>query len=426
MKNILGNVITLTVFGESHGPYIGGVIDGLPAGLKVDMEYIMKELDKRKSVSALSTPRREADIPEFISGVRPAAEDAEAARALPQYVTEGSPVAFLIRNGNTRSGDYDKLRGIALPGHADYTAEMKYDGHQDARGGGHFSGRLTAVMVAAGAILKQALEAKGIVIGSHIADLNGITDRSFVTFASVHTDAPADTTSACRNASSDTPTDTASSNTPTDAPTDANSGTIAMAGGTLADDLAKVNKMSFAVLDDVAGEAMQNRILAAREDRDSVGGILETAVTGLEPGIGEPLFSSIESELAKAVFSVGGVKGIEFGAGFGLAHMTGSEANDPFRIEDGKVVTTTNNNGGINGGISNGMPIIFRTVIKPTPSIGKVQDTVDFRTMENVRLEIGGRHDPAIIHRARVVIDSLTAFVLADLLCQRHGSDWLI
>lgn len=362
MKNIIGNTITLTVFGESHGPFIGGVLDGLPAGLSVDMEYIMKEMDKRKSVSALSTPRKEADTPQFISGVR-------------NGYTEGTPVAFIIANGNTDSSAYDNLRNIARPGHADYTAQMKYGGYQDARGGGHFSGRLTAVIVAAGAIVRQALEAKGILIGTHISDLNGITDVPF--------------------------------------------------SDDLAKDITALNDASFAVISDESAALMQERILKARSDQDSVGGILETAVTGLEPGIGEPLFGSIESELAKAIFSVGGVKGIEFGKGFGFAHMTGSEANDPFRMDGDKIITVTNNNGGINGGISNGMPVIFRTAVKPTPSIAKSQQTVDFGKMEDTQIEISGRHDPAIIHRARAVIDSLTALVIADLICQRYGYMWL-
>lgn len=364
MSNILGNLITLTVFGESHGPCIGGVLDGLPAGLAVDESYIAHYMEQRKAVSALSTPRREADVPQFVSGVR-------------NGRSEGTPLTFMIPNTGTRSSDYDALAGIARPGHADYTAQAKYNGYQDARGGGHFSGRLTAVYVAAGSVLRKALEDRGILIGSHICDLCGIKDMA----------ADQDDLSA---------------------------------------EIRRLNDMDFAVLDSEAAEKMKGRILRAREDRDSVGGVLETFITGLEPGVGEPLFGSIESEISRAVFTVGGVKGIEFGSGFDMAHMTGSEANDSFAIRDDRVITLTNHNGGINGGISNGMPVIFRTVIKPTPSIGKAQKTVNFITEEEKEIEISGRHDPAIIHRARVVIDSLAALVIADQLCMRHGREWLI
>lgn len=364
MSNTLGQAIKLTVFGESHGPYIGGVIDGLPPGLKIDEDYISAEMAKRRSVAALSTPRREADVPQFISGVRAG-------------FTEGTPLAFLIANSNTRSSDYDKLRGLARPGHADYTAHIRYDGYEDARGGGHFSGRLTAVIVAAGAILRHALESKGILIGSHIADLAGIKD------------------------------DPLNSEEP-------------------AADIRRLNSMDFAVLDENAAAEMQERILKAREASDSVGGVLETWITGLDAGIGEPLFDSFESELSKAVFSIGGVKGIEFGSGFEMAHMLGSEANDEFAMKDGRVITLTNHNGGINGGITNGMPVVFRTVIKPTPSIAKAQRTVNYINAEEARIEITGRHDPAIIHRARAVVDAAAALVTADLICRQHGSRWLV
>lgn len=363
MSNTIGNTIRLTLFGESHGPCVGGVIDGLPAGLPVDTEYIMKEMAKRRSASAISTPRREADVPEFLSGVI-------------DGHTEGTPVAFLIRNGSKNSSAYDHLKGIARPGHADYTAEMKYHGFQDANGGGHFSGRLTAAVVAGGAIVRQALEAKGILIGSHISELAGIEDE-------------------------------------------------AIDWSCTEDVLRSLNDKEFAAVSDTAGRAMIKRIMQARAENDSVGGILETVVTGLEAGIGEPVFGSIESELSRALFGVGGVKGIEFGCGFGFARMTGSEANDPFAVSEGKIVTLTNNNGGINGGISNGMPVVFRTAVKPTPSVSLKQQTVNFETMEEVEIEIGGRHDPAIIHRARVVIESLTALVIADLICQRYGYEWL-
>ncbi len=363
MKNTIGHVLTLTLFGESHGEAIGCVLDGLPSGLKVDEAYIAKQMDLRRAAGSLSTARREADLPRFVSGVK-------------DGFTEGTPLTILIDNTNVRRSDYDAMRYTARPGHADYTAELRYDGYQDASGGGHFSGRLTAPLVAAGAILRQALEEQGILIGSHIRSLHGIAD----------------------------------------APFDPNA---------LASQIAGLNAKPFAVLDSSAGESMMQAIEKAREEQDSLGGVLETAVCGFPGGIGEPTFGSVESRLAEAMFSIGAVKGIEFGAGFAFADMKGSEANDAFRVQDGRIVTETNHNGGINGGITNGMPIVFRTVIKPTPSISRPQNTVNFSTMENTELEIHGRHDPAIIHRGRVVVDCMTAFILADMLCEDSGRNRL-
>ena len=363
MNNTLGKIISLTVFGESHGPCIGGVIDGLPAGLEVDAEYIGRELERRRSLPAISTPRREADVPEFLSGVRDGR-------------TEGTPVAFTIANANVKSSDYDELASVARPGHADYSAELKYGGFQDARGGGHFSGRLTAVIVAAGAIVKNALEDKGIVIASHISELASVRDEAMDPSAAKE-----------------------------------------IAEG--------LRKKQIACISDAAADEMIEKIKEASGGGDSVGGIIETVVCGIPAGTGEPMFASTESELARALFSIGGVKGVEFGAGFETARMRGSEANDAFRIKDGRVVTATNNNGGINGGITNGMPVVFRTAVKPTPSIGKEQESVDFRKMENVSLCIKGRHDPAIVHRAVAVVDAMTALVIADLLCMRYGNLWL-
>jgi chorismate synthase len=363
MRNTLGNLITVTLFGESHGECVGAVIDGLPAGIKIDMDYINREMNKRRSVSAISTARSEEDIPHFVSGVK-------------DGFTEGTPVTVLVENTDAKPADYERMKSIARPGHADYTAQVKYRGYQDASGGGHFSGRLTAPLVAVGSIVRKALEDKGILIGTHIDSLNGIEDYDFN-------------------------------------------------WDDLENDLRTLNDRQFAVLNDEMAERMMERIKSAREDKDSVGGVLETVISGLPAGIGEPSFSSVESELARAMFSIGAVKGIQFGAGFRFAKMTGSEANDPFRVVDGKIVTLTNNNGGVNGGITNGMPVVFSTVIKPTPSIGKLQETVNFETMENVELEIKGRHDPAIVHRARAVVDALTALVIADLICIEKGTGWL-
>ena len=363
MNNTIGNLITLTVFGESHGPAIGGVLDGLPPGLPVDEAYIASQMDLRRAVGKISTGRHEADVPEFLSGVK-------------DGMTEGTPLAFIIRNTNVKRSDYDSLSETARPSHADYTGHVKYCGYQDASGGGHFSGRLTAVLVAAGAILRQALEQKGILIGTHIRSLHGIEDDPF-------------------------------------------------GQDELTDQISALNGKDFAVLNDETGRQMITEIEHAASHHDSLGGILETAVAGLPAGIGEPMFDSLESRLSHALFSIPAVKGIEFGSGFALAGMYGSEANDAFGIENGNVITLTNHNGGINGGISNGMPVVFRTVIKPTPSIAQPQKTVNFKTMEETEITITGRHDPAIIHRARVVQDAVCALTLADLLVQRFGLLWL-
>lgn len=361
MKNTFGNNLSVTLFGESHGDAIGAVLDGVAPGIAVDMEYINKILTLRKGLDAVSTPRREQDEIEIISGVF-------------NGKTTGTPICIVIKNNDTRSKDYSATKDLARPSHADFTAESKYSGFQDYRGGGHFSGRITASLCAAAGIIIPALQKKGIIIGSHISECAGIKDRDFV---------------------------------------DINADINALAG------------KEFAVLDDKKGERMIDAIKQAKADGDSVGGIVETAVTGLPAGLGEPWFDSIESVLSHAVFSVPGVKGIEFGKGFEITRMTGSAANDCFANKDGVIVTETNNSGGINGGITNGMPIIFRTAFRPTPTIAKAQNTVNIKTGENAVLEAKGRHDPCIVHRAKVVVDSVTALALADLLITRYGTDWL-
>ncbi len=362
MSNILGKNLTLTLFGESHGEAIGAVLDGLPGGVRIDPSYMQEMMDQRRAVGALSTGRHEADAVQILSGVK-------------DGYSEGTPIALIIANTNVKRKDYDALKDVARPGHADFAGDVKYNGYEDSSGGGHFSGRLTAPIVACGSIARKMLEEKGIYIGSHIAVLHGIRDRAF---DEEH----------------------------------------------LKEEIDIVNHRAFAVLDEEQGECMKAEIEKSREQCESVGGILDTAVVGLEAGIGEPAFDSLESGIAKAIFSIGAVKGIAFGKGFGFADMYGSEANDAFAIQDDQVVTTTNHNGGINGGISNGMPIRFHTVIKPTPSIAKKQNTVNYRTKEETVLEIHGRHDPAIIHRARVVVDSVTALVVADYLMERHGREY--
>ena len=361
MKNVYGNSITITLFGESHGAQIGAVLDGLAPGIEVDMDFIRKQLELRKPHGKISTQRVEADEPNIVSGVF-------------EGRTTGTPICILFENSNTKSKDYSKTKNLMRPGHADFSAVEKYHGFADYRGGGHFSGRITTPIVAAGAILIHALQKKGIHIGSHIRKCGSIEDRAFQNYGS---------------------------------------------------DIEALNGKLFPVLDDKIAEEMHAYMVQAANEGDSVGGVLETVVTGVPAGVGEPWFDTMESMLAHALFSVPAVKGVEFGEGFRFADMKGSEANDAFEIREGKVVTKTNHNGGINGGITNGMPIQFQTVVKPTPSIYKKQETVNIESMENAMLQIEGRHDPAIIHRARVVVDSMTAIVLADMLALRFGTDWL-
>ena len=361
MKNTFGSSVAVTLFGESHGEYIGAVIDGLAPGIDVDEAYISHMLDLRRPSGKISTPRQEQDAFQIVSGVI-------------NGKTTGTPITILIPNENVKSGDYAQMRTAARPSHADYTAQCKYHGYQDARGGGHFSGRITAALVAAGAICKCALEKKGILIGTHVKRCAGISDRDFEDLPS---------------------------------------------------DIQAVNKKTFAVLDASCEEKMKDAILQAAADGDSVGGVLETAIIGMPAGVGEPWFDSVESQLAHMMFSIPAVKGIEFGAGFAIADMRGSAANDPMRMQNGRVVTTSNHNGGVNGGITNGMPIILRTAIKPTPTIFKPQETIDFQDMTDTVLSPKGRHDPAIVHRARVVQDAAAAIVMCDALAMRFGTDWL-
>ena len=361
MKNTFGSSVAVTLFGESHGEYIGAVIDGLAPGIKINHGYIAHMLDLRRPHGKISTSRKEADEYKIVSGVV-------------GDITTGTPITLLIPNENVNSGDYTQIKALARPSHADFTAECKYHGFQDFRGGGHFSGRITAALVAAGAICKCALEQKGIYIGTHIKKCAGVFDRDF-----------------------DDPTE----------------------------DIALLFKKTFAVLDEASGDRMREAIALAVSECDSVGGILETVVIGVPEGVGEPWFDTVEGMISHMMFSVPAVKGIEFGAGFAISDMRGSEANDPMRIEKGKVVSLTNNNGGINGGITNGMPIVFRTAVKPTPTILMPQNTVDFKTMQESVLQPKGRHDPAIVHRARAVQDAATAIVLCDALALRYGTDWL-
>ena len=358
MKNIFGSSVTVTLFGESHGPSVGAILDGISPGIPVDEAFIAHQLTLRRPADGLSTARRESDAFVIESGVY-------------RGKTTGTPLCIRIPNAAQHSSDYADY-GKARPGHADYTAYEKYHGFEDPRGGGHFSGRITAALVAVGAIALSALKRKEILLGTHILRGAGVSDRSF---------------------------------------------------GNYKTDLNLLSNKVFPVLDGGAEDRMKNEILRMREKGDSVGGILETAVIGLPAGLGEPWFDTVEGLLSHALFSVPAVKGVEFGDGFALADGVGSLTNDPFRLEDGRIVTSKNSNGGINGGITNGMPLLFRCAVKPTPSIFLPQKTVDFVKKEEIDHQIKGRHDPFIAHRARVVVDSVTALVLCDLLIGRCGTD---
>ena len=362
MADWTGNNIKLSIFGTSHGPYIGASIDGLPAGIKVNEDSIRKALSLRRPGGKISTARVEQDEFEIISGVF-------------NGYTSGDCLTVIIANSDTRSKDYSELKIKPRPSHADYSANVKYDGFNDYRGGGHFSGRLTAAIVALCAIIRDVLSFKGITVGSHIRSIGEIEDGR-LSFKK--------------------------------------------------EELDYLNEQYFAVLNEETKDKMIKLIEEARNSQDSVGGIIETAVLGLPCGIGEPYFDSVESRLASLIFSIGGVKGVEFGSGFDISRMYGHEANDEFVYDNGTVITLTNHNGGINGGITNGMPLVVSTAIKPTPSISRVQRTVNLQTGENCELEIHGRHDPCIVHRARIVVDSLICFGLLDLCISEYGKRWCL
>ena len=357
-----GKAIEVTLFGESHGKSIGIVINNLPGGIKLDLEAINTALYNRRPKSNLSTSRREQDQYEIISGYF-------------NGLTTGSPLTFIINNTDTLSTDYSP--NILRPSHADYTSHIKYDGNQDYRGGGHFSGRLTAPLVILGAISNQLLTQKGIIIGSHISSIKDQNDKNFNDFI------PS------------------------------------------SEILKKLNLSQFPVLDDSKTKVFSSIILDAKEIKDSVGGTIETMILGLPPGFGDPFFESIESVISHLIFSIPGVKGIEFGKGFPITRLFGSEANDSLYLDNGTIKTKTNNSGGIQGGISNGMPIIFKVAIKPTASIGKPQNTVDIGKMEEVELTLQGRHDPAIVHRVVHVINAITSYAILELITRKEGNSWI-
>lgn len=359
MSSSFGEKVKIMIFGQSHSEAIGVVIDGLPVGEEIDLEAVRKFMERRApGRNAYSTPRKEADLPRVVSG-------------LFEGKTSGAPICAVIENTNTRSKDYDKLKDLPRPGHADFTAWVKYKGANDHRGGGHFSGRLTAPLCFAGAVCMQILERRGIHIGAHILSIKGVQDTPFDAVA------------------------------------------------VDADTLKAVTEKVFPVQNDAAGEEMQATIAAAKENADSVGGVIECAVVGLPVGVGEPMFDGLESRLAAAIYAIPAVKGVEFGEGFGVAALFGSENNDNFTYQaDGTVRTTTNHHGGSLGGISSGMPLVLRAAFKPTPSIGQTQDTISISKGENDTLAIVGRHDPCIVPRAVPCVEAAAAVALLDLICR--------
>ncbi|MGH4121977.1 MAG: chorismate synthase [Clostridium sp.] len=356
MSGQWGKKVKYSIFGESHGRGIGITIDGLPTGIKLDMDFINNEMQRRApGKNEFSTTRSEGDKVEILSGYF-------------NGYTTGTPLCAVIFNENQNSVDYDKLKDLARPGHADFTGKVKYSGFNDYRGGGHFSGRITAPLVFAGAVARQILFRKGIQIGSHIVSIESVFDSYF--------------------------------------------DGVNLKNQLLMD----ISNKDFPVIDDVKGEEMKSIILKAKKESDSVGGIIEAAILNLPCGLGEPFFDSIESNLAQLLFSVPAVKGVEFGSGFGITKLRGSQANDVPYMNKGSFATKTNNNGGINGGISNGMPIVFRVAMKPTPSIAKIQSTIDMDTLENSEVSVTGRHDPCIVLRALPVIEACAAMSILDFI----------
>lgn len=356
MSCSFGEKFRITVFGQSHSEAIGVVIDGIPAGIKLDTEKIGKFMSRRApGNNAYSTKRKEDDIPSIISGVV-------------DGITCGAPLCAVIKNNDQHSKDYSKLKNLPRPSHSDFAAYVKHNGFNDIRGGGNFSGRMTAPICFAGAVAMQILEEKGIHIGAHIEKIAGVSDSRFD-------------------------------------PVNVNS-----------DILASVSAKDFPLIDDCVKEKILAKIEEARLDGDSVGGVIECAVTGIPAGIGEPMFEGVENAISQAVFAIPAIKGIEFGNGFACADLKGSENNDCFIVNDGKFTTKTNNHGGILGGITSSMPIIFRVAVKPTPSIAKPQMTVNLETMKEEELVIEGRHDPCIVPRAVPCVEAITAISLINLI----------
>lgn len=361
MSGIWGNNLEVSIFGESHGRAIGITINGLPPGLEIDMDAVLIEMARRApGRNELTTPRKEKDEPDIVSGFL-------------DGKTTGSPLTALIWNTNTRSKDYSQMKRLMRPGQADYPGKMRYDGYNDYRGSGHFSGRITAPLVFAGAIAQQWLEQKGVTIGSHVKSIGNVEDEYFE---------------------------------------EQNNVTI--------DQVNQMKQDQLPLFNDTKRKEMEQVIVDAKEDKDSVGGIVETFVLGVDAGYGNPFFDSVESTIAHLVFAVPATKGVEFGAGFEITRMLGSEANDGYYYdENDQIKTRTNNNGGILGGITYGMPIVFRTAIKPPASIEKKQETIDIESEESADLEVHGRHDPCIVPRVLPVLEAITAIGLMDLMLGR-------
>lgn len=360
MSSVFGNRLKVSLFGQSHGEAIGVVVDGLPAGFAVNETMLARFVARRAPGGALSTPRSEADTPRFLSG-------------LVDGVTCGAPLCAVIENTNTRSSDYADLRDLPRPSHADYPAAVKYHGFEDARGGGHFSGRLTAPLCVAGGIALQILQKNGITVGAHIASVGDVHDTLFDPVA------------------------------------------------VTADDLAAPATRTPAVLDTAVGEVMAALITRVSAEGDSIGGVVECAVIGLPAGLGAPLFDGVENRLAANLFGIPAVKGVEFGAGFSAAAMRGSEHNDPYRRAGMGVVTATNHAGGVLGGITTGMPLVVRAAFKPTPSIAKEQTTLRLSSGELDTLAVHGRHDPCVVLRAVPVVEAVTALTVLDVLLEEKG-----
>lgn len=363
MSSTYGENLRLTIFGQSHGSAIGMTLDNVPAGLPVNVERLQIFLNRRApGRDDYSTPRKEEDAPEFLSGIV-------------NDFTCGAPICAIIHNNNTRSGDYENLKDCPRPGHADYTAQIKYGGYQDVSGGGHFSGRLTAPLCIAGGMCKQWLEMHGIQIAAHINAIAGIVDEP-VSLDLVNPD------------------------------------------------LSLIQE-NFPVVNPEAGKKMQAAIREAKKEGDSVGGIIQCIVTGLPAGIGEPMFSGIESKIAQIVYGIPAVKGLDFGSGFSGSYLRGSQNNDEFEIISGHIRTKTNNAGGILGGITTGMPLVFSVAIKPTPSISRAQQSISLSKMENQQLKIQGRHDPCIVPRAVPVIEAAAAIAIFDAFLAQHRMEEL-
>lgn len=356
MSSSIGDNIKISVFGESHGEAIGCVIDGLPAGVKLDMDAVYKDMSRRApGKDKTATPRLEKDIPHILSGVL-------------DGTTTGAPLAMMIENTNTKSGDYSNLMTVPRPSHSDYPAFVKYNGFNDIRGGGHFSGRLTAPIVFAGAVAKQILAQKGITVGAHIKQIGSVCDTAV----------------------------------------DYNDISVDM--------LNKLSSMTFSVVDESVEEKMRAEVEKARLNLDSVGGVVECLAVGLPVGVGGNIFDTVESKLASILFGIPAVKGVQFGLGFDFADKNASQVNDEYEIKDGKVATLSNNNGGVLGGMTDGAPVVVSVAFKPTPSIASKQRSVNLQTMQNAELEIKGRHDPCIVPRAVPVVEAAVSIGLLDLM----------